>query len=100
MHYYYRVGYQKHHQFISSRTADFQKRLFNVGPVMNGYGRGSKKLGVPTANLPHFDKEIRESALSHGVYFGWGYLPNEREISGCVVNIGRSPTFVDQVAAA
>jgi FAD synthase len=67
---------------------------------MNGYGRGSKKLGVPTANLPHFDKELKESALSNGVYFGWGYLPNEREVLGCVVNIGRSPTFVDQVAAA
>lgn len=65
--------------------------------MTNGYGRGSKKLGVPTANLPHFNKEIMESALVNGVYFGWGYLPGEREVLGCVANIGKSPTFVDQV---
>jgi FAD synthase len=64
---------------------------------MNGYGRGSKKLGVPTANLPHFDDEIARNSLKNGVYFGWGYLPSEGEILGCVANIGKSPTFVNQV---
>jgi FAD synthase len=47
--------------------------------------------------LPHFDKEIKDSKLTNGVYYGWGYLPSEREILGCVVNIGKSPTFVDEV---
>lgn len=64
---------------------------------MNGYGRGSKKLGIPTANLPHFDENIKQSLLG-GVYFGWGYLPTEGEMLGCVVNIGKAPTFVNQVS--
>jgi FAD synthase len=47
--------------------------------------------------LPHFDKEIKDSKLTNGVYYGWGYLPSEGEVLGCVVNIGKSPTFVDEV---
>ena len=47
--------------------------------------------------MPHFDKEIKESKLINGVYYGWGYLPSEKEVLGCVVNIGKSPTFVDEV---
>ena len=54
-------------------------------------------MGVPTANLPHFDSEIKSSSLMNGVYFGWGYLPADGEILACVANIGKSPTFVNQV---
>lgn len=72
-------------------------KILPEGPVSNGYGRGSKKLGVPTANLPHFDSEIKDSSLLNGVYFGWGYLPADGEILACVANIGKSPTFVNQV---
>lgn len=71
--------------------------LLVQGPVATGYGRGSKKLGVPTANLPHFDKEIRASSLLNGVYLGWAMLPKEGQILACVANIGKSPTFVNQV---
>lgn len=72
------------------------------GRVMSGYGRGSKKLGVPTANLPHFDKALTELEIQNGVYFGWAsrltslsdskLMPNE-QIIPCVTNIGISPTF-------
>ena len=47
--------------------------------------------------MPHFDKEIKKSKLTNGVYYGWGFLPSEKEVLGCVVNIGKSPTFVDEV---
>jgi riboflavin kinase len=75
----------------------FKEALLVQGPVTAGYGRGSKKLGVPTANLPHFDEHIRASSLVNGVYFGWGCLPGEGTVLGCVANIGKSPTFVNQV---
>ncbi|KAI0147414.1 riboflavin kinase [Xylariaceae sp. FL1272] len=45
------------------------------GTVISGFGRGSKDLGIPTANLP-VDSSITpwiESARS-GVYFGWASL--------------------------
>lgn len=44
------------------------------GPVVAGYGRGSKELGVPTANL---DPEALGSALdglSTGIYCGWASI--------------------------
>lgn len=66
------------------------------GKVTTGYGRGSKKLGVPTANLPHFHEDLITSTdLNNGVYFGWGCIEKESEtIVPIVANIGRSPTFV------
>jgi len=68
------------------------------GPVSKGYGRGSKKLGVPTANLPHFDSQLASNSggnLPNGVYFGWGRVA-DGSIVGSVANIGKSPTFVGQ----
>ena len=42
--------------------------------MCQGYGRGSKRLGVPTANLPHFNDLILEHGLQSKVFFGWGVL--------------------------
>jgi len=69
------------------------------GQVATGYGRGGKKLGVPTANLP---ASLFQSALEDvvtGVYFGWALIEGENEKQGrngpikAVVNVGYSPTF-------
>ncbi|CAN0440363.1 unnamed protein product, partial [Ectocarpus sp. 8 AP-2014] len=84
--------------------------------VSTGYGRGSKKLGVPTANLPESQFAENLRTLPTGVYFGWAALEgaanNEGEggkgdASGgggdggegpwkCVANVGYSPTFAGQ----
>ena len=68
------------------------------GSVDKGYGRGGKKLGFPTANLPSslFQNALEEVAT--GVYFGWAALErsenNENyELHKAVVNVGYSPTF-------
>jgi len=66
------------------------------GEVTTGYGRGSKKLGVPTANLPHFDDDLLRAQLARGVYFGWGRIYGSDSILSCVANIGVSPTFAGQ----
>jgi len=71
-----------------------------IGKVTTGYGRGSRKLGFPTANLPHFDLALTKHAVRNGVYFGWITIespPYEKIIYPCVANIGVSPTFVNQV---
>jgi len=70
------------------------KVLLLQGRVTTGYGRGSKKLGVPTANLPHFHDLLNSNNYQRGVYFGWGTIDNDNKIYGCVANIGISPTFV------
>jgi riboflavin kinase len=72
-------------------------KLLVFAPVAKGYGRGSKKLGVPTANIPYFSDQLVENNLKNGVYFGWGRVESEKNLYPVVANIGRSPTFVGQV---
>ncbi|MCL7048333.1 hypothetical protein MKW94_007225 [Papaver nudicaule] len=62
------------------------------GPVIKGYGRGSKVLGIPTANL---STEGWSDILSYhpsGVYFGWAGLSN-RGVYKMVMSIGWNPYF-------
>lgn len=83
------------------------------GKVDTGYGRGGKKLGFPTANLPSslFKDALKDVPM--GVYFGWAVVEHvEHEGGGndngeeevevkkgrnvthkAVVNVGYSPTF-------
>ncbi|OJT14705.1 Riboflavin kinase [Trametes pubescens] len=45
------------------------------GKVISGFGRGSKELGIPTANLPVDDNVTPWIAdVKSGVYFGWASL--------------------------
>lgn len=84
------------------------------GTVSTGYGRGSKKLGVPTANLPESQFAENLRSLPTGVYFGWAALEGAAETNNdagkgapggggscsgpwkCVANVGYSPTFAGQ----
>lgn len=72
--------------------ADMDK-LHLRGPVAQGYGRGSKKLGFPTANLPEtlFADQAIIQDLQAGVYIGFAQLRGQ--IYTAVSNIGYSPTF-------
>ncbi|KMZ65881.1 Riboflavin kinase [Zostera marina] len=68
------------------------KPWFIGGPVIKGFGRGSKLLGIPTANLAvdKFSDEISE--MSSGVYFGWASLSN-KGIYKMVMSVGWNPYF-------
>jgi len=71
--------------------------LYMRGEVATGYGRGGKKLGVPTANLPEslFAESLRD--VPAGVYFGWAQVDGvEGGAKKAVVNVGYSPTFVGE----
>lgn len=68
------------------------------GQVDAGYGRGGKKLGVPTANLPEsqFASALRD--VRTGVYVGWALVEGgggggRNVVHRAVVNVGYSPTF-------
>eukprot|EP00555_Chaetoceros_dichaeta_P010575 CAMPEP_0198255320 /NCGR_PEP_ID=MMETSP1447-20131203/5458_1 /TAXON_ID=420782 /ORGANISM="Chaetoceros dichaeta, Strain CCMP1751" /LENGTH=333 /DNA_ID=CAMNT_0043941663 /DNA_START=100 /DNA_END=1101 /DNA_ORIENTATION=- len=85
--------------------------------VAQGYGRGGKKLGFPTANLESsslFRKALEDVPM--GVYFGWAVIEGSSSTVGggtssgddispgngrnmlhkAVVNVGYSPTFDGQ----
>jgi riboflavin kinase len=64
------------------------------GTVDSGYGRGGKKLGFPTANLPESLFFNALENVSTGVYFGWAVVEGRNgEIHKAAVNVGYSPTF-------
>ncbi|KAI9793288.1 MAG: riboflavin kinase [Piccolia ochrophora] len=48
------------------------------GKVITGFGRGSKELGIPTANIPVSGLSVGGSTeVESGVYFGWAGLKKE-----------------------
>ncbi|KAI5296703.1 NADH-cytochrome b5 reductase [Ascosphaera pollenicola] len=81
----------------SGPAPPFPIRLF--GPVIKGFGRGSKELGVPTANIPPETLETCPD-LSTGVYYGVAALDPQsfRHDGGalafpCVLSIGYNPFY-------
>lgn len=42
------------------------------GPIVKGFGRGSRDLGIPTANIPLAGLTVGgHQDVESGVYFGW-----------------------------
>ncbi|KZV31264.1 bifunctional riboflavin kinase/FMN phosphatase, partial [Dorcoceras hygrometricum] len=62
------------------------------GPVIKGFGRGSKVLGIPTANLSTEDYSHLLSDHPSGVYFGWASLATQG-VYKMVMSIGWNPYF-------
>ena len=83
------------------------------GKVIHGFGRGSKDLGIPTANLPVDNSQTPWiSGANSGVYFGWAslQLPLATEASSqpatgfniypMVMSIGYNPFYGNTVRSA
>jgi len=70
-----------------------------AGPVVKGFGRGSKMLGIPTANLDVAPLKLQADALAPGIYFGWASVAKSdpRDVGGgvyrMVMSIGWNPFF-------
>ncbi|XP_052733709.1 profilin-1-like isoform X2 [Vigna angularis] len=62
------------------------------GPVVKGFGRGSKVLGIPTANLSTKGYSDLLSEHPAGVYFGWAGL-SARGVFKMVMSLGWNPYF-------
>lgn len=65
---------------------------FASGPVVKGFGRGSKQLGVPTANFPHEIVDELPIEFKEGVYYGWAQV-DEGQIYKMVLSVGNNPYF-------
>ncbi|KAH6981978.1 hypothetical protein BGZ61DRAFT_446548 [Ilyonectria robusta] len=83
------------------------------GKVISGFGRGSKELGIPTANLPVDDADTPWiAAIPSGVYFGYASLalPESHpdrpstdaafHIFPMVMSIGYNPFYKNTVRSA
>lgn len=76
--------------------------IYLSGDITTGFGRGSRQLGVPTANLPPAPLAAQLQALPTGVFFGWakvdpapGSPQADAQVHKMVMNVGRRPTFDD-----
>jgi riboflavin kinase len=77
------------HDWVA-RALPLQPLLRLKGPVVRGFGRGSKLLGIPTANL---DADALGPAVAHaavsGIYIAWASVgPAPAAIHKAVLSIG------------
>ncbi|XP_076217775.1 riboflavin kinase-like [Aptenodytes patagonicus] len=63
---------------------------FCRGEVVKGFGRGSKELGIPTANFSEQVVESFPSDISTGIYYGWARVGNG-DVRKMVLSIGWNP---------
>lgn len=80
-------------QPVSFVSTPFQLR----GRVVNGFGRGSKLLGCPTANLDPEAFKSQLQGVQRGVYMGWASVGGG-PVYKAVLSLGTAPTFGDQVS--
>ncbi|XP_014227524.1 riboflavin kinase [Trichogramma pretiosum] len=67
---------------------------YAAGKVIAGFGRGSKALGCPTANLPEEVIEALPAEFETGIYYGWASL--EKSIYKMVMSIGWNPFYKNE----
>ncbi|VDP50716.1 unnamed protein product [Schistosoma margrebowiei] len=66
--------------------------FYASGKVVHGFGRGSKQLGIPTANLEESIVSEIPDSTKNGIYFGWAKLSNT-PVYKMVMSIGWNPYF-------
>ena len=66
--------------------------FFASGEIVHGFGRGSKELGIPTANYELEIVKSLPSVIQTGVYYGWANVDNG-EVYKMVMSIGTNPYY-------
>ncbi|KAG0170820.1 riboflavin kinase [Apophysomyces sp. BC1034] len=71
------------------------------GTVVKGYGRGSKELGIPTANLSEEALEAMASDFETGVYYGWAQIgQSNSQVYPMVMSLGWNPYYNNEKRSA
>uniref|UniRef100_A0A1B6MDA5 Riboflavin kinase n=1 Tax=Graphocephala atropunctata TaxID=36148 RepID=A0A1B6MDA5_9HEMI len=66
--------------------------FFASGKIIKGFGRGSKELGIPTAN---YSEEVVNSlpvSVTPGIYYGWAQV-DSGPVYKMVMSIGWNPYY-------
>jgi len=83
------------HEVKRGDTTISQTPFHIKGAVKEGFGRGSKQIGIPTANIatePYKDLLLRIPA---GIYYGWASV-GKGEVHPMAMSIGWNPYFKNQ----
>eukprot|EP00002_Diphylleia_rotans_P001629 TRINITY_DN10908_c0_g1_i1.p2 TRINITY_DN10908_c0_g1~~TRINITY_DN10908_c0_g1_i1.p2 ORF type:complete len:171 (-),score=29.04 TRINITY_DN10908_c0_g1_i1:591-1103(-) len=68
--------------------------LLFSGEVIRGFGRGSKQLGIPTANLDVAkEPRVQDEHFRTGIYLGWATLNRAGPAYPMVMSIGWNPFY-------
>lgn len=62
--------------------------MYVTSIVVHGFGRGSKELGIPTANL---NMDTITDDFETGIYFSWALL--NKKVYAAVISIGYNPVY-------
>ncbi|XP_043916789.1 riboflavin kinase [Protopterus annectens] len=68
---------------------------FCRGEVVKGFGRGSKELGIRTANFPDRVVEHLPADIPTGIYYGWACV-GHGEVHKMVMSIGWNPFYKNE----
>ena len=72
-------------------------QFYIVGEVVAGFGRGSKELGIPTANLPIERYKRLLDTLPTGVYLGWAQVPGrDTTVYPMAMSVGWNPYYKNE----
>lgn len=71
------------------------------GLVSKGFGRGSKELGIATANLPENIAAEASKHLETGIYYGWArVLSLDDQVYPMVMSYGWNPYYKNEKRSA
>ncbi|CAI2190156.1 6889_t:CDS:2 [Funneliformis geosporum] len=70
------------------------------GEVIQGFGRGSKELGIPTANLQEAATEALCKDVETGIYLGWVQVGNDHTVYPMVMSLGWNPYYKNEKRSA
>ncbi|CEP11092.1 hypothetical protein [Parasitella parasitica] len=71
------------------------------GTVVKGFGRGSKELGIPTANMNEEALEKLFNDFTSGVYYGWAQVDKkDSPVYPMVMSLGWNPYYKNEKRSA
>ncbi|CAM0139873.1 riboflavin kinase [Umbelopsis sp. WA50703] len=86
---------------VGPNTLEEPYPLKLAGTVVKGFGRGSKELGIPTANLSNEALDTLCSAFDTGVYYGWTRIDADKStIYPMVMSLGWNPYYNNEKRSA
>ncbi|KAI9150919.1 riboflavin kinase [Blastocladiella emersonii ATCC 22665] len=87
---------------VDAATPTAPYPVYARGNVETGFQRGSKQLGIPTANLPQAGADhIAASVGNHsGIYYGWASVGSSDTTYPMVMSVGWNPYFKNEKRTA
>lgn len=74
--------------------------IYLKGKIAKGFGRGSRELGIPTANLPQDVADSITDIIDTGVYYGWARAYHTDIVYPMVMSYGWNPYYKNEKRSA